>query len=72
MPGRVKEVRGNYALVDYGGATKKANIEFIPHIQEGDYVVVHVGYAISRLSHEEAQKSLETWKELLESLRDGA
>ncbi len=72
MPGLVKEIKGNLAIVDYGGIVKEASLEFLEGVEVGDYVIVHVGYAISKLSKEEAEESLRVWKELLERLGDEA
>jgi hydrogenase expression/formation protein HypC len=68
IPGVVREIRGNLAVVDYGGIAKEADISLLDEVEVGDYVIVHVGYAISKLSEEEARKSIETWKEALERL----
>ncbi len=66
IPGEVKEIEGEYALVDYGGARSRVNISLLESVSVGDYVIVHVGYALQKMSKEEAEKSLELWKELLE------
>ncbi len=68
VPGMIKEIKGSFALVDYGGIAKEANIDFIEDASVGDYVIVHVGYAISKLSKDEAEKTLGVWDELLEKL----
>lgn len=70
IPARVKEIKGSYAVVDYGGVTREASLDFVQDVEEGDYVVVHLGYAISKLSEREAEESLNTWRELLERLED--
>lgn len=67
-PGVVQEIRGNIAVVDYGGVKKEARIDFLEEVKPGDYVVVHVGYAISKLSKKEAEESLELFAELLKKL----
>jgi hydrogenase expression/formation protein HypC len=45
--------------VDFGGVTRQACLDLVPEAQPGDYVLVHVGFAISRMSEEEAQRTLE-------------
>ena len=45
--------------VNFGGILKDACLAYIPEIQLGDYVIVHVGFAISRVDEEEALKTLE-------------
>ena len=68
IPGVVKEIRGSVAVVDYGGVRKEADISLLSDVKVGDYVIVHVGYAITKLSEREARESIQTWKEALERL----
>ena len=44
------------AKVLFGGITKETNLELVPEAKEGDYVLVHVGVAISKVNVEEAEK----------------
>ncbi len=64
----IKEIRGNIAVVDYGGVVKEADISLLESVDVGDYVIVHVGYAITKLSEDEARQSIAAWKEALERL----
>jgi hydrogenase expression/formation protein HypC len=63
IPGRVVEIRDDGGLpmgkVDFGGVRKDACLAYIPEVQLGDYVIIHVGFAISRIDEEEALKTLE-------------
>lgn len=63
IPGKVIEIRDDAGLpmgkVDFGGVRKDACLAYIPEVQLGDYVIVHVGFAISRVDEEEAIKTLE-------------
>ncbi len=52
------------AKVDYGGVTKEACLTYEPEAQVGEYVLVHVGFAISRMSESEAQETLRLIGEL--------
>jgi hydrogenase expression/formation protein HypC len=70
IPGKVTEIdhstspaMGN---VNFNGITRQVCLEWLPELQVGDYVIVHVGFAISKLDEEEA---LETLK-LLEQMGD--
>ncbi len=65
IPGRVVKVDGNIALVDFGGITREADAS-LEDVKPGDYVLVHVGVIISKLSLEEAQETIEMIKELIE------
>lgn len=46
------------AKVLFGGITRQVNIELVPEAKEGDYVLVHVGVALSIVDEEEAQRTL--------------
>jgi hydrogenase expression/formation protein HypC len=63
IPGKVVEIRDDgplrMALVDFGGVRKEACLAYEPEVVLGDYVIVHVGFAISRLDEEEALRTLE-------------
>ncbi len=45
--------------VQFGGITREACLDFLPEAQVGEYVLVHVGFAISRIDEEEAHKTYE-------------
>ena len=47
------------AKVLFGGITKETNLELVPEAKEGDYVLVHVGVALSLVDEEEARKTLQ-------------
>ncbi|WP_400208334.1 HypC/HybG/HupF family hydrogenase formation chaperone [Candidatus Methanomassiliicoccus intestinalis] len=65
VPGQIVALEGTQADVDFGGVLKKVNVSLIEG-QIGDWVVVHAGFAIEKMDEEEAQETLQTWKELLE------
>ncbi len=50
--------------VDFGGAIREACLAYVPDAEVGDYTVIHVGFAISRLSEEEALSTLEMLREI--------
>ena len=50
--------------VDFGGITREIQLDFVPEAEVGDYVIVHVGFALSRLDAEEAQRTLELLREM--------
>jgi hydrogenase expression/formation protein HypC len=52
------------AKVLFGGITKEASLEMVPDAKEGDYVLVHVGVAISIVDEEEAQKTFAYLEEI--------
>ena len=45
--------------VQFGGITRETCLDFVPEASVGDYVIVHVGFAISRVDREEAERSYE-------------
>jgi hydrogenase expression/formation protein HypC len=63
IPGKVIEISDDAALlmgkVDFGGVRKEACLAYTPDVQVGDYVIVHVGFAISRVDEAEALITLE-------------
>lgn len=63
IPGKLIEKRlANGVLsgrVQFGGIVRDACLEFLPEAEVGEYVLVHVGFAISRLDEEEARKTYE-------------
>ena len=67
IPGKVLSVEeglSRIARVQFGGITRTANLDFVPEAGIGDYVLVHVGFAISKIDEEEAQKTLEALQSL--------
>lgn len=64
VPGRVTEIHGNHGVVDFGGACRKVQLDLLKNVREGDFVLVHVGYAIQIVDREEAEKMLESWREI--------
>ena len=61
VPGRVLSIEGDDPLlrsgrVDFAGITKRVNLSYVPEATVGDYVLVHVGFAISTVDEEEARQ----------------
>lgn len=55
------------ALVNLGGIEKEISIALLEQVNEGDYVILHVGYALTRLDEEEAKKTLKLFAEMQEA-----
>ena len=68
IPGKVIELFEDRGLrmgrTDFGGTIRKVCLEQLPEAGLGDYVLVHVGFAISRIDEEAARKTFETLAEL--------
>lgn len=61
IPGKVLSISGDDPLtrmgkIDFSGVIKQASLAYVPEVQIGDYVIVHVGFALSKVDEEEAQK----------------
>jgi hydrogenase expression/formation protein HypC len=64
IPGKVLEVRGKEALVDFGGVRREVRVDLVD-AKVGDYVIVHTGCAIQTMSEEDALESLKMLEEIL-------
>ena len=68
IPGRVVETGREHDVlmgkVDFSGVCKRVCLEHVPDVQPGDYVLVHVGFALSRIDPDEAARIFELLKEL--------
>jgi len=61
VPGRILNIEGTDPVlrsgtVDFAGVTKRVNLSYVPEAVVGDFVLVHVGFAISTVDEEEAAK----------------
>lgn len=71
LPARIVELKENeLGIVDLGGVRKEISLALIEGVQVGDYVIVHVGYALSKLDIEEAEATLRLFAELGELQQD--
>jgi hydrogenase expression/formation protein HypC len=70
VPGKIVEIYETDGLrmgkIDFGGVQREACLEYVPEANVGDYTVIHVGFAISRLSEEEAMASLEIIRQVID------
>lgn len=68
IPAQVVELRDNdNALVDLAGVKKEISLALVDKVAIGDYVIVHVGYALNKLDPEEAAKTLKLFAEMGEA-----
>jgi len=76
VPGKVIEIEGDgelrMARVDFSGVQRQACLSYVPEAQLGDYVLVHVGFAISRIDEEAAHETLAALQEMGELAELGA
>jgi hydrogenase expression/formation protein HypC len=69
VPGKILSVAGEppfdlLARVSFGGIVKEVNLSYVPDAQPGDYVIVHVGFALSKVDEEEANQVFEYLREI--------
>jgi hydrogenase expression/formation protein HypC len=79
VPGKLTSISGEDPLwrsgrVDFSGILKEVNLSCVPDAKVGDYVIVHVGMALSRLDEAEAAKVFEYLREMgeLAELKEGS
>jgi hydrogenase expression/formation protein HypC len=64
IPARVVDLpEPDVALIDVGGVQKRISLALVDDVRPGDYVIVHVGYALTRLDPDEAERTLATFAE---------
>ena len=76
IPGKIESISGDDPLtrmgkINFGGILKEASLAYVPEAKVGDYVIVHVGFALSRVDEDEAQKVFEYLKQMEELQRVG-
>jgi hydrogenase expression/formation protein HypC len=69
VPGQLVEITQTGELtragkINFGGILKEVNLAYVPEAKVGDYVIVHVGFAISRVDEDEAKQIFEYLKEM--------
>ena len=68
IPGQILEAReidgSRVGRVQFGGVTREAYLDYVPEAQVGDFVIVHVGFAISRVDAEEARRTYELLEQM--------
>jgi len=62
-PGKIESTKGDRAVVDFSGIKKEANISFVK-VKKGDFVIVHAGFAIQKMTDEEAVDALKVYKDI--------
>ena len=68
IPARIVDIdpATDMAVVDMGGVRKEISLSLVEDVAVDDYVIIHVGYALSKLDPEEAAKTLALFAELAE------
>ena len=64
----IERLQAEEAIIDAGGVEKRVSLALVPEAAAGDYVIVHAGYAISRLDPEEALRTLALFAEMQDTM----
>jgi hydrogenase expression/formation protein HypC len=67
VPARVVEVTGASATVEVGGTRREISVMLLDRVVPGDWVIIHAGFAIERLSPEEAERTLALFREITDA-----
>jgi len=70
VPAKIVELEGHLATVDVMGNRREADVSLVEEPQLGDYVLVHAGFAIEKMTAEDAAETLKIWEEIA-SLESG-
>ena len=71
IPGKVLSAEGSdfsrVARVEFGGVSREISLAYVPEAEVGDYVIAHVGFAISVINEDEAQRTLQLLRDLADA-----
>jgi len=68
IPAKVLSVAEDSATVEVGGATREVSAILLDGVEPGEWVILHAGFAIQKLDPEEAEKTLELFREIADVL----
>ena len=68
VPLKIVSVTGKQAVGEAAGLTQKLRVDFLPDVRPGDYVMVHAGFAIEKLTEQQARENLACIQEALDVL----
>jgi len=66
IPAKILSINGTSALIDLAGTQREASVMLLENAAVGDWVIVHAGFAIERITEEDAQQTLELLREIIE------
>ena len=67
VPSRLVRIEGDVGFVEFAGSERRIGLALLPEAKEGDYVLVHAGFAIQRMDADEAAETMRLMDELLAS-----
>lgn len=68
IPAKVVDINGNMADVSVGGTIFRAGLQMLENVEVGDYVLLHAGFAIQKISEEEALETLKILREMNDAM----
>ncbi len=68
VPLKIQTIDGKRAVGEAGGLSQTVRVDFLPELMPGDYVMVHAGFAIQKLTEEQAKENLAAIREALDAL----
>ena len=69
VPGKIMEIEPPYAMVDISGIGRRVHLGIIDDPRIGEYILVHAGFAISKINREEAEKTISDIEKIREAIR---
>jgi hydrogenase expression/formation protein HypC len=70
IPARIVEINGNMAEVSVGGTIFKAGLQMVENVEVGDYILLHAGFAIQKISEMEAKETIKLLNEMNDALSE--
>lgn len=67
IPAKILAVEGDSAVIEVGGARREISVMLVDAASAGEWVIVHAGFAIGKLSGEEAEKTLALFREIADA-----
>lgn len=64
IPMQIVKIEGEKGIVEIGGVTREVGLQLVNDVKEGDYVIVHAGFAIQRLDEKRALETLALFAEM--------
>lgn len=67
-PAKIENIKKGTAVVDFGGVSKTISLGILDNVKKGDYVLVHAGFAIGKVTRQEAEDTRKAMRELREAV----
>jgi len=64
IPGKIIKINADISEVSVGGTTVKVGMQMVDNVKEGDYVLVHAGFALQKIDEKEALETLQLFREM--------